>query len=114
MKSLWVAALDVLLVAAAALAGSGGCVRLETERNYMVESKDGVQAIVRAAALCGRGVEGKDISFVVRALDADGQIVGSATGRFTGTISSAGGGEAQIFVHCDPEKVQRLEVKELE
>jgi hypothetical protein len=113
LKSSWIAVFGVPLIAAAALAGSGGCVRLEVQRNYNVESKEGVQAIVTATDRCSRDVDGKSVSFVVKALDSQGRVLGSAAGHFDTVITSAGGGETQIFVRCDVEKFRKLEVKEL-
>lgn len=111
MKVTWCPALCIVL-AVAAVAAADTCLRFEVERNNNFESNSGVQAEVRVTNNCSEDLQGSAVWFKVTAYDSGHQALGAQTGHFDGKIEKSSEGKTWVFVSCDPQKVERLEVEQ--
>jgi|NGEPerStandDraft_6_1074524.scaffolds.fasta_scaffold445102_2 hypothetical protein len=111
MKTAWWFALCAVL-AVATVAAADSCLRFAVERNNDVESDSGVQAEVRVTNSCGEDLQGSNVWFKVTAFDSSHRALGAQTGNFDGKIEKSGEGKTWVFVSCDPQKVEKLEVEE--
>ena len=111
MKTAWGFALCAVL-AVAAVAGANSCLSFAVERNNNFESASGVQAEVRVMNRCSEDLQGSTVYFTVTAFDSSHQALGAQTGHFDGKIEKSGEGKTWVFVSCDPQKVEKLEVEE--
>ena len=105
------AALCIVLVAAVA-AAADSCLKFEVDRNYNFDSKTGVQAEVRVTNNCAADLRGNAVWFTVTAFDSGHHALGAQTGHFDGTVEKSSESKTWVFVSCDPEKVEKLEVVE--